>query len=181
MSDENENGGFPAFFLNLGGPTADQLEQMRMSAEDQRHKVRTFIDSLDEDQIRTLIMILESAKEDNGSGNFFIGMLIAFLDQKFQACSGCGKNHDKMLAEMSGQAVATEPESAPWPPGANLREGYPLEEWESLAETYGLEFNDDGVLSCVNCHVEYQSLKDRMLRAPGIPGCSTCVQKEKWG
>lgn len=34
---------------------------------------------------------------------------------------------------------------------------------------------------CNNCGTRYVSLKDRMVREPGKPGCGTCVQKEKWG
>ena len=168
MSEENEGAGFPAFFLNFG-PTADQLEQMRMSAEDRRHKVRNFIETLDEEQIKTLIMIIETAIENDASGNFFIGMLIATLDQKFQACSGCGKNHDKMLAELSGQTeipAVTSPEDKP--------------SRDALMDEYGLEQVGDSIL-CKNCGIEYVSLEDRMLRPAGVTGCSTCLQKEKWG
>lgn len=34
---------------------------------------------------------------------------------------------------------------------------------------------------CNNCGMMYPSLQDRMLKEPGLAGCTGCVQKTKWG
>jgi hypothetical protein len=64
---------------------------------------------------------------------------------------------------------------------------------EELMSEYGLELDpnygkpmSEGMMPpqkyrCINCQSGYPSLQDRMLKPPGVIGCSGCQQKGKWG
>lgn len=40
---------------------------------------------------------------------------------------------------------------------------------------------EDGSIVCAGCGTRLHSLKDRMLREPGVDGCAQCQHKMKWG
>ena len=123
------------------------------------------------------------------------------VDQELRnrgVCPGCGVDH--LSEEMEGLAVKADPHEAmavvppvdytAVPSGKDWDQPTLFEESADNnilenARLWNVEFFTDfatsGPVICLGCGTQSPSLEDRMLREPGVDGCSTCQQKAKWG
>lgn len=138
---------------------------------------------------------------------FMAGSLFRKAAEKSGLCFTCNKNHDDELAKLSGQGppdqdqqvhVSTQfqkPDGTPiqgtvavsGPPNAEAEASFVesqriIAEHEANLKTYRLEQDFvKGGFKCTGCGQSYPSLEDRMLKEPGIEGCSGCIHKAKFG
>ena len=129
---------------------------------------------------------------------FFRGRVEMLQQMKFNLCP-CGINHDK---ELEGFGNHEHPPTAP--NASDEHQGRQVEDVKLPGETvdfqedrqafmeeYGIEPNPDhgkasgpiapSPFRCKGCNIGVASLADRMLRPPGIGGCTGCQQKSAWG
>jgi hypothetical protein len=76
-----------------------QITRSEMETEAHRHELHRFFDELSVDQLRTLAQLLVMCAQQKKIATFYQGYVIAILEQKWDVCAGCGKNHEKMLFE----------------------------------------------------------------------------------
>jgi hypothetical protein len=169
-----------------------------MEAEDAVHRRQEFLDGLDEEQLLALRSLLAVLASDSTIATYLLGTTSAMLRLRFGLC-GCGSKHDS-TAHVRGledvQLPPDPPDDGPTYDSAELisgelvrdadknrtwRENIPL----SLLAAYSLEIHTpvEGIQSlvCSGCGIVQVSLEDRLSRAPGVKGCSTCQQQAKWG
>jgi hypothetical protein len=189
MSDEHDHEHHgPHMFAFQVGPTPEQVEQMRMGAEASAHDVRAFLDGMTSDQLHMFGRVLRAIAGDESAATYYVGMTLGLLHAKFNICLACGKNHDEALADMVG------PEETKSSKPAKRDAVTPLKEFhEKLADrdaqmvTFEVQLTTpedrslNPAVECIHCGTTWSSLEDRMLRKPGKGGCSTCIEKEKWG
>lgn len=171
-----------------------QRDLFVMNMTEAKHKVYGFIDTLSEEQLQGLSMLVHAfatETEEAGYAKFVDGYLAAVAKAKYNICPGCGEDHDKQLDEMrqqeEGQTFTgdrplsvNEDSTAPLAP-------YILTE-DDLAnmEEYNLDDLRDedpphhllGFI-CKGCGMRYVSIADRMLRPPDT--CSGCQMKSAHG
>lgn len=78
-----------------------QLETQNELNESNVRNQDTFIDSLDEDQLRMLRGMIQSAIDDNAFGSYMVGWISSILKYKHNICQYCGNKHatyDDLLA-----------------------------------------------------------------------------------
>lgn len=174
-----------------------------MHMTDNTHAIKQFFDSLNEEQLRSLDLLLANC-DDARTVMFFRGRIEMLQQIKFDICP-CGTNHDDELESMG------QPDKPPVQPNATTEhKGRPVEDVPLPADLIKAreEFDDEAALMaeyrieenpdhgknplefgpaaaspfrCIDCHIGVASLADRMLRKPGIEGCSGCQQKSAWG
>ena len=82
-------------------------------------------------------------------------------------CGGCGEKH--VVDPLEEERRRLEAERAEQDPAA-----------QAALKEYNMELRD-GRFFCLGCGLEYVSLEDRMLRAPGADGCHGCHHKSAHG
>lgn len=169
-------------FVTLPLEVQHHIAHQHMQMEQHAHDASTFLESLTEEQLRGFRGILAAIRvggED--ASTYFIGLAGGIMSVKFGVCLACSKKHDEELAHMAGPVaeppVAPPAEAPPEPLMPDMTE----DERAILMEEYGIEEGEDGKLHCKNCMIHVASLQDRMLRKPGVDGCSGCQQKSAWG
>lgn len=145
----------------------DRRAKYQMTYEDAEHSIKQFLGELNEDQLVVLDKMLGVASKSEVAGAFFQGRIESILELKFGVCP-CGGDHDP------DKEFATSVDG-----DKTVKEIISEFDVEKMAK-YNL-VDDHGQIVCLNCGMEYASLEDRMRRAPGIEGCSGCLEKEKWG
>lgn len=170
MSDDHEHdhergSAFPSFVM-MGGPSEEELERRRLTAIANSHEMRDYIENLDAEGAEKMITMIQTVQNSPEAGWYYIGVLAQLLDTKFGKCKTCGSNHDAALAEMAGDGGSTESDERPLP---------------DLLREYNMVLDTAGHLACAGCGTPSVSMEDRMLRPPGVKGCSTCQEKAKWG
>jgi hypothetical protein len=176
-NEEHEHHHHPIFAFQMG-PPPEVLERMQMENEANAHETRHFLDSLTEDQLIKLGGIMQLCFSSNGAAaGYYQGVIIGILDYKYKVCLSCGRNHEEEFHE------AVDTELPLKNTCCDTVRGRPHSYECSLMVEYGLEPDDNGSehVQCKNCKQWYPSLEDRMLRPPGVKGCSSCQQKAKWG
>ena len=171
-----------------------------MHHQDRVHQVKQFLDSLNEDQLDTLDLILLQVSYSSDVAHFVRGQILQIEQTKFEKCA-CGEDHSNPDAfkkpvkpnaatEHQGRPIEDVPvpedlfkDKITTPDNEVVEVG--SRRWYQLLVEYRLREEmtaTDGTraLSCV-CGMAYQSLQDRMLRPAGIEGCSGCQQKSAWG
>jgi len=179
MSDDHEHDesnhsmGFLSFFAP---PTPEEVERQELNAMSNAHAMHRFFGELKEDQIVKLIDLIKVVSASGPAAFYYIGFLSQRLDSDFGKCPACGKKHDEELAELIGDGGPTEPRTHT----AKVQDNITYDHNMSL---YDMEKDDDGSprVMCKNCGKWYENLADRMLRSPGVAGCSGCIEKTKWG
>jgi hypothetical protein len=178
-----------------------------MSMTEARHKMYSFFDDLSQEQVLTLNNLVRAFANETQEAEFakFIdGYLSGLAKGKFNICGGCGKNHDQQLEEMRNAAdeagIFKEqpmgdadkfsiPEDGPVTGDEQPVAPYVLTE-DDLAhmEEYNLDdLRDEDPphhllgFMCKGCEMRYVSIADRMLRPPGIDGCSGCQLRSGHG
>lgn len=177
MSDDHEHEHGPEFpfpFAFFTPQTPEQREREQMEMLSNAHETRHFLESLKEDQLKKLAGVIRSISGSPEAGAYYVGMIGMKLDTKFGICVSCGRKHDEELADLVGDGGSDE---AP----EQVTKGSVL--YNKLMNEYGMEQDDDGSdkVMCKNCKKWYENLPDRMLRPPGVTGCSGCIEKTRWG
>lgn len=176
-----------------------------MARQDYVHKLRDFLLKQSREDLETLDAIV-SMSTDAPYAAYVRGQITTIAAVKYNVCP-CGTDHDAEASavfgssEDSGGVVAPESNSEKSSPKnvdtdtgdgvESTSETLPLndENWDELANRYGIErvstYADGEVhptgLRCKNCLQAYVSLTDRMLREPGMDGCSGCKIKSAQG
>lgn len=73
-----------------------QMEQNRLNAEANRHDMHDWIESMDEHGLRMFRSLLFDYSE-HSSASYLIGYAGHVLQQKYNICVACGKNHDEVI------------------------------------------------------------------------------------
>lgn len=181
----------------------NQMDRAEMSAEATRHDLIRFFNELTSDQLVTMRTILHHCSSDE-SGRYpshLEGFISGILQFKFEVCVGCGKKHDDPSALLPNYVGKDDPllKSQPQDEGETqvVDDGTEqlslFSDSELMADTmleYDLRLPNDGEVEslpserpviCNGCGALYQSLEDRMLRAPGVDGCYGCQHKAAHG
>lgn len=183
-------------------------EHQMMHQQIDAHAIQKFINEQDEEGLKTLsLIILQCQSKRNIS--YLIGRIDARAEYKFKKCP-CGTEHEDLddvlkedpAAEADRRHYAGEDEPAMATDKfvetlVEMNKDESLEELGRLREMkkYGIEPHPDfgmeeweekyevrpAPFRCSNCGQNYQSLEDRMLRPPGIDGCSGCKIKSAHG
>jgi hypothetical protein len=166
-----------------------------MSAEDSIHERQQFFNGLSKEQLIFMRKMLSVIADTPGSA-YLQGYMSALLLAKFQHC-GCHKSHES--PEDLGE-VAVEPKGDDDNESSSHEPIYPSlmerveqadmeKSWDhtcaDMLEKYNLSVKRAPIgaqyLTCKGCNTPVVSLKDRMLREPGVKGCPTCQERAKWG
>lgn len=157
-----------------------ESELHNMHVESSRHRMRDFLEGLNEEQLLCLrgLVHMVMADSDDETAGFYLGLTASMLSGKFGYCVMCQTKHASIEDIVHTEAEQSAPEK-----GAGMRERAVEErdERDSTMAEYNLQPNPMGGYECTYCGQPYQSIEDRMLRPSGKEGCSGCVQKEKWG
>ena len=155
-----------------------QMAHHQMHEDSYQHEVVNFIRGLDESGLRTLKGMITGIDQSETQGVLLIGYILSQLEARYSLCFACGKDHEAMLTDLSGQK---EPKvikkNVHW---SEFVKSLPAGIIARLEE-YHLDLIPDQwpVVACNKCGLEYQSLEDRMVKAPDE--CHGCQQKAAWG
>lgn len=137
-------------------------------AHNRLNEVTHFMDDLSPMQLGSFIKILYSIVDSNAGALYIhnlLGQATTVQRLKNKRCA-CGEDHDAKVIENEKTKLELERS---------------LENDEPAMKEYNLIRREDGSLVCRGCGMGYVSLDDRMLRRPGVDGCSGCQQKSAFG
>jgi hypothetical protein len=148
---------------------AEEAARLSVAAvHEARQRIFRFMEELTPGDLGTFIEILMSITNEGASAlHTLIGSATTIQKLKHNRCA-CGEDHD-------GEVIAKETAKL------EAEKKVDVENDEPAMKEYGLERTPDGMLRCKNCKMGYVSLDDRMLRRPGIDGCSGCQIKSAHG
>jgi len=200
---EGQGGAFAFGPFVFGVPSEEMRRQMEEAHETQHLQVLDFQHTLEEawqalnyEQLYAVARWMAlTADSGNASRNlaYHAGSLFRLAADKSNKCMVCDKDHDKeveSLLNTQGDGATSEVDSEPQPPTDEPAEpnlSYEetqrmIAEHEANVTLYRLTQNfDKGGFNCTGCNMHYASLEDRMLKAPGIEGCSGCQWKSGHG
>lgn len=186
-----------------------QQEHAEMHAEARGHEMLRFFEELTEDQLSQLRSILSAcAVDDTGRyASHLEGFVNGVLQWKHGVCLGCGSKHtdasDLIKETVPGGTLGKkevdelnrvtddgteqlelsfEETAAQEQDRMSLMMGYSVREPNQRDFQQGLiKMPDEKPVICEGCGMLYQSLEDRMLRAPGVDGCQGCQHKAAHG
>lgn len=183
------------------------MDHEQMKKESLLHDIQRLFIELDADQLNTLRSLLRYMSEDTSArlASYYEGVASQTLVLKFGVCGGCGRVHDEILPpeeeaasiieelnrikkkeaeeSLGDQAEATEPETAD-----EIRAGWSNELTDAdrlnmiqynLDDLRDIDTNELLGFICKGCGLKYQSIQDRMLRAPDA--CHGCFLKSAHG
>lgn len=162
------------------------MERQQMESESLRHDMERLLDELTKEQLITLRHMLVHAGTSAEYAQYWCGAIGGTLKYKHSMC-GCGKDHDAELLAPPAEpvVVSSVPEEKQFlsPDEITTKmDEYNVRAPEKADYDKGLQHTaEEAPVICKGCGMLYQSLEDRMLQAPGIPGCPGCIQKTKWG
>lgn len=154
-----------------------QHQEFRVQERNMTHKVGELLDALNADQLHTLDHLLAAARRSKHVCGYVRGQIDLIREQKFNICR-CGTNHDEEIAQ---EFTSLVPEVGPDPQMSPEEEQDLMGKYRvmpvpaDLREVYPTEYR------CADCFTPIVSLQDRMLRNPGIEGCSGCQQASGTG
>lgn len=155
-----------------------QQQEAKIKGRDMIHRVSDLIDSLNDEQLGTLEYLTMALCNDPSYAGYVHGQVDTVRELKFGTCR-CGTDHDEELA----QEFSTPPENQP-----DIETTHKDYLDAGAMKKYHIEFVPDDLndvyptkYRCANCFTPIVSIEDRMLRAPGIDGCSGCQQMSKNG
>lgn len=190
----------PGMPEDLAAKIRSMFDRKRMEMQDIRLSITRLFREADKDTLDTLTHLFAHAAASPGSAHFYHGFTSGLNAAKHDDWPGWGADISaEMLIEQPGtdplvvdvtpperdaadRADAAEAESA----AAALQSPENFYSPENL-DLYNMEIvesHGEGgptSLRCKGCGTAYITMEDRMLRAAGPGGCSTCVQKTKWG
>jgi hypothetical protein len=170
-------------YMQMPPEVREMIEHQKMHAEANGHQALDFLNGLSEDQLKTFRGIVSGIGAIPDSVPYYIGLVGGLLYQKFNICLACGKNHDKDLADLTGDGPA---QAEPTPPD------YSLEDIGFQLAAYEVEFEIDNATSgpvlCLGpckdaggTRGRWDSLEQRMERKAGTGGCDFCANIAKFG
>jgi hypothetical protein len=188
-------------------PSEEQLAEMRearehhmMHVQDNTHAVKQMLNNLSADDLKALDMLLVTCFSEVNIG-YFRGQITQLLEKKYEVCP-CGVNHEEEFktdqpktesVSKDDRLIEGMPEDMKLPKDfatdyVTLPDNEVVEigspRFNKLLDLYNLTLTGDDTgrtfYRCI-CGVDYQSLPDRMLRPPGVEGCSGCQQRSAWG
>lgn len=168
------------------------------------HDIGRLFDELSEDQLRAVTYILDgisSSSDPTKISGYLSGRATQAMQHRFKICAACNRNHEEEL--LNPPPPEPVPDDKPeTPPHVEARRKLEANEVMftpigsqaaiigdelALMHQYQLDDARDAATGkllyfvCTGCEMQYQSIQDRMLKEPGVEGCSGCVQKAKWG
>lgn len=156
------------------------FDRQKMAGQVTRQSISRFFQELSEDQLNTFKLILNMCSSSEGAAPFYEGLAAGVLAHKFNRWPGWNDEGASMVAfEFDPNGSTLEATEVPIVEGDK-----PTEWYTQKCNEYNVTASDstgDDKVTCKGCGTEYVSLDDRMLRPPGIEGCSVCVQRQKWG
>lgn len=182
--------------------------QMNMTSHD-IHLLFQKIVGLGPDEAVLFRAFLVAMIEETGRIPYHIGIVVMESDKQHGICPACGIQHDEELAdiivkEREAMKKAAEEEDEPielkldresvlLANGQIINPNDSKRHWATFISNLPEEIADALPLYNLNlipgewpnvlckCGTKYVSIEDRALRPPGVEGCSTCQQKEKFG
>ena len=163
----------------------EQFDRKIMNIEERYHAIRRALDEMSLEQLQAFDTILNqvAGSSDSPIASYYGGLISSTIYHRFGICSFCRVNHDEELTKVAAPA--------PHQHDVKVEDILPSSDLsvQDLANmsSYGLDdLRDEDTnellgFVCINCGLRYVSIADRMLRPPGIEGCSGCMQKAKWG
>lgn len=174
-----------------------QAEEHAMQTENYYHSVQHLFDELNKEQLLTLRWILHNVRADESGqlASYYEGQLANMLHQKHNVCPGCGKDHAEEFLDNPASGVSTESvnantervkaettaDIAHFGPSALTDEQRGNMDEYNIDDAWDEETGKFLGFVCLGCGLKYQSIEDRMLKPPGVEGCSGCIQKAKFG
>lgn len=165
------------------------------------HAVNRLLEELSEDQFGALNLIFDSiALADNPvrTASYMSGRITQRAQDRFGICAACNKNHDKEAEDLLAEPVVDDKPEVP--PFVQAREKADEVFFTQVGSTdlltprevelmheFGLDdLREEGTgkllgFMCLNCKMQYVSIQDRMVSAPGVANCTGCVHKTQWG
>lgn len=168
--------------FGMGDPAEHQrqMEAAEARAHEMKVRVYSFLQNLPADDLVTVRDIIALSVGDNGAfAHHAMGICHTLLVVVHKRCQGCGLDHDNDI--LGGEKVALEQERQSNYEDAAAKLANEVAAQQAVMDEYGITRRLDGQLACSTCGVIIQSVEDRMLRRPGVEGCSSCQQKAKWG
>lgn len=156
------------------------IERQQIMNESMSHQVHYWVESLDNDGLENLSMIIQASIGFPGWGAQMMGIIQGERRRKFNRCPVCGNDHEKEHKDLVAEGTPI--------PGTNFRVGdaaafddqvanlsgrnFPA--YLRLCHQYGVTSNvdQDGLVYCKNCNMPYPNLDDRMLKEPD--DCTGC-------
>lgn len=177
-----------------------QVQRNQMLAQDSSNRITQMVDDLLPEQLAVLRDIMQRASQEDLYAAYMEGIFSASLHIKYpEHCPGCGGNHPDHEESLGIAQPPVKEASAkerlgnvPYQQPALFEddnvateEESPLQILQDQLTEYGVTPIDTesmtGPVTCNGCGIVSPNLEDRMLREPGIKGCSGCQQKAKWG
>lgn len=177
----------------------DEMDRHQQAHTVAAHDVKRFFDELTEEQLRVLGMILDGiAVADNPTriAGHLGGRVLAMRQLKFGICPACNENHDRDLENIAHEGTPETPLHV----DARRRAAGNEVKFLEIGDTGSLspaeralmkEYNIDDLREeetmrlvgfvCLECGMRYSTIQDRMMKPPGVEGCSGCIQKAKFG
>lgn len=150
----------------------ERYEHMMMMHQDTRNRIFSFIDELEPDQLVSLQYMLSSFVGDHGP--YGVMHLLGYVASQMRM-RGVSSIEEMNIA--AAAAPSSPSSEVPDVVASTMRE-YGVKAISDVVE--GAAQTDPRVV-CLGCGVVYPTLDDRMLRSPGIDGCSGCQQKSGHG
>lgn len=170
-----------------------------MEASQLRHAVYDFLNNLNYEQIKILDVMILRVAADAEWGHFLSGYIDGLSVMKFDICPGCGEpmaSHDPSVLlppiNSEGDTLTVTPQMLTLADKIDKRidgeqrllmDLYGLDDvWDIEREVF-LYFQCTQTPGCpsAGCGMQYFSIEDRMLRPPGLDGCSGCQVKSAHG
>lgn len=172
-----------------------QMDRVEMSADATRHDVLRFFDELSSEQLVTFRMLIHHCASDETGryASHLEGLISGILQYKHGLCMGCGKKHDdpsELLKEGLPNTVEKDDPLLIKDGTEQLELFAQASDFDENMEKFGMRLPQEGEVEaqpeekpviCTGCGALYQSLEDRMLRAPGVDGCYGCQHKAAHG
>lgn len=187
-------------FPTSGEEVMALMQRNQMLALDSSNRITQMVDDLLPEQLAVLRDIMQRASQEDLYAAYMEGIFSASLHIKYpEHCPGCGGNH---LDHAESLGIASSPVKegsaeerlgkVPYQQPALFEddnvateEESPLQILQDQLTEYGVTPIDTesmtGPVTCDGCGIVYPNLEDRMLRDPGVKGCSGCQQKAKFG
>ncbi len=158
-----------------------QADLAKQHDEIAKAQIESFIDSLNADQLKTLGKMIVISVNDTDAGWQFAGLVSGALIWKH----GRGWAGEESPLADPATSLAFKMEQAGGEPMNDMERINKDAEDERarLMKLYNVvpDPSTEGYFKCGGCGVFIMSLEDRMLREPGVKGCTGCQEQAKFG
>jgi hypothetical protein len=154
----------------------------RMSHDQMRHDSYQVLHTLNEEQLKMFsVMLAVMSSQESVYATYLDGYVDGLLEQKYNVCPACGRNHDELPPDMvapppPGEAV-NEDSTAPTTPYVLTEEDLANMEEYNLDDLRDEDTHELLGFICKGCQLRYISITDRMLKR----ACHGCQLKSAHG